>query len=229
MNARPKKATGATSYVSSGSDSAQSWENAGEVSYSISHESQLLTLSTKEFIFCDTCGFAQPLDQGRPSKHEDPRSGKLCSSAFLDRYYLGHEFKTDVIRLKFKTSVARCICGEPDCLGSLDSAAAAIVMAAARTLGISTTDLNTSVQRFGTDANYINIFDTTPGGIGLTLAISQRLMEILRVAVQISNDCPNCQPDISCYICLRNYGNQRRHDHLARNVARDLILELLGN
>jgi superfamily II DNA/RNA helicase len=227
MNARPKKATGATSYVSSGSDSAQGWESAGEVSYSISHESQLLTLSTKEFIFCDTCGFAQPLDQGRPTKHEDPRSGKSCSSLFLERYYLGHEFKTDVIRLKFNSSATKCICGEPDCLGGLDSAAAAIVMAAARTLGISSTDLNASVQRFDIDANYINIFDTTPGGIGLTLAISERLMEILRVAVQISNDCPNCQPDTSCYVCLRSYTNQRRHDHLSRRFAAQIVLSLL--
>lgn len=227
MNARPKKATGATSYVSSGSDSAQDWENVGKLSYSISHESQLLTLSTKEFIFCDTCGFAQPLDQGRPAKHEDPRNGKLCSSPFLSTYYLGHEFKTDVIRLKFKMMSARCLCGEPDCLGALDSAAAAIVMAAARTLGVSNTDLNTSAQRFGMDASYINIFDTTPGGIGLTLAISERLKEILRVAVQISSECPNCQPDTSCYVCLRSYTNQRRHDHLSRRLAGEIILQLL--
>lgn len=228
MNARPKKATGATSYVSSGSDTLQAWENAGQVSYSISHESQLLTLSTKEFIFCDTCGFAQPLDQGRPAKHEDPRNGKLCSSTFLAPYYLGHEFKTDVIRLKFKGNLTRCICGEIDCLGSLDSAAAAIVMAAARTLGISNTDLNSSVQRFGSDANFINIFDTTPGGIGLTLAISERLKEILRVAVQISTDCPNCQPETSCYACLRTYANQRRHDHLNRRHAGEVLMNLLN-
>jgi ATP-dependent helicase YprA (DUF1998 family) len=188
----------------------------------------LLTLSTKEFIFCDTCGFAQPLDQGRPAKHEDPRNAKVCSSTFLAPYYLGHEFKTDVIRLKFKTGIIRCICGEPDCLGGLDSAAAAIVMAAARTLGISNTDLNSSVQRFGPNTNYINIFDTNPGGIGLTLAISERLKEILRVAVQISTDCPNCQPDTSCYVCLRSYSNQRRHEHLSRGTAGKQILDLLN-
>ena len=120
-----------------------------------------------------------------------------------------------------------CICGEPDCLGNLDSAAAAIVTAAARTLGISNTDLNASVQRFGADANYINIFDTTPGGIGLTIAISERLKEILRVAVQIATECPNCQPNSSCYACLRSYANQRRHDHLCRALAGEVVLALL--
>ena len=226
MNSRPKKASGATSYVSSGKDANQNWQDLGPVSYSISHESQLLTLSTKEFIFCDTCGFAQPLDQGRPPKHEDPRSAKTCKSAFLAPYYLGHEFKTDVIRLKFEGNTTRCICGEPDCLGSLDSAAAAIVMAAARTLGVSNSDLNSSVQKFGNESSYINIFDTTPGGIGLTIAISERLRDILRFALRISNDCTNCQPNSSCYACLRSYSNQRRHDHLSRDGADQVISRL---
>jgi hypothetical protein len=228
MNARPKKSTGATSYVSSGSELAQTWAEIQNVSYSISHESQLLTLSTKEFIFCDSCGFAQPLDQGRPTKHEDPRSGKNCSNAFLIPYYLGHEFKTDVIRLKYNQSPKICVCNDPECLGSLESAAAAIATAAARTLGVSNMDLNSSVQRIGGNASYINIFDTTPGGIGLTMAISERLIEILGIASKIASDCPICQPNNSCYACLRTYSNQRRHEHLTRSQAMDVVLDLLS-
>ena len=179
MNARPKKASGATSYVSSGNEGDQHWKPVGKVSYAMSHESQLLTISTKEFLFCDTCGFAQPFDQGRVSKHDDPRTGKICKSNFLQNFYLGHEFKTDVIQLRFSGSLASCACGEIDCLGALESTAAAVLSATARTLGISSSDLNSSVQSFNSNLNYINIFDTTPGGIGLTLSISQRLNEIL--------------------------------------------------
>lgn len=227
MNARPKKATGATSYVSSGDSGDRTWKSSGQLRYSMSHESQLLTLSSKEFQFCDTCGFSQPLEQGRVTKHEDPRSGKECKSVFMQNFYLGHEFKTDVIQLKFSGSLAPCSCGESECLGSLESAAAAFVTASARTLGISNSDLSSSVQRFSTGDNYINIFDTTPGGIGLTLAISERLSEILRVAVQITIECPNCREDSSCYACLRSYSNQRRHDHLVREKARAVLLSLI--
>ena len=131
-----------------------------------------------------------------------------------------------MIRLKFEGNTARCICGEPDCLGSLDSAAAAIVVAAARTLGVSNSDLNSSVQKFGNESSYINIFDTTPGGIGLTIAISERLEGILNHALRISNDCTNCQANSSCYACLRSYSNQRRHDHLSRNGADQVISRL---
>lgn len=228
MNARPKKASGASSYVSSGDAKDLSWKPAGPISYSVSHESQLLTLSAKEFLFCDTCGFARPLDMGRVTKHEDPRTSKECKSTFMQNFYLGHEFKTDVIQLRFKSQPKTCACGEPDCLGAIESAAAAIVMAAARTLGISSSDLNSSVQSFATGDSYINIFDTTPGGIGLTIAISERLQEILRVATQVVIECPNCSDDTSCYACLRNYNNQRRHDHLIRTAARDELLGLLN-
>lgn len=228
MNARPKKASGATSYVSSGDQNDKSWKTTGTLSYSMSHESQLLTLSTKEFLFCDSCGFAQPFDQGRVAKHEDPRNGKECKSVFLQTYHLGHEFKTDVIQLKFPGMPPRCSCGESDCLGAIESAAAAFVTAAARTLGISNSDLNSSVQSFSTGDNYINVFDTTPGGIGLTLAISERLSEILRVAAQITIECHNCREDSSCYACLRSYSNQRRHDHLVRSKAREVLVKLIG-
>jgi ATP-dependent helicase YprA (DUF1998 family) len=227
MNARPKRASGATSYVSSGSEGDRDWNPVGKVSYSMSHESQLLTISTKEFLFCDNCGFAQPFDQGRVTKHDDPRNGKTCKSNFLQSFYLGHEFKTDVIQFRFAGKLSNCTCGEIDCLGALESTAAAVLAAAARALGISSSDLNSSVQSFNSSLNYINIFDATPGGIGLTLSISERINEILELAMRIVNDCHNCREDSSCYACLRNYGNQRRHDHLIRSVARETILALM--
>ena len=228
MNARPKKASGAMSYVSSGKSSESDWKSSGAVDFSISHESQLLTLSTKEFFFCDTCGFAQPVEKGRFTKHDDPRVGKECKSTFIEKFHLGHEFRTDVIQLRFSGSIPNCSCGDIDCLGALESAAAAFVSAASRTLGVSSSDLNSSVQKFQSGQNYINIFDTTPGGIGLTISISERLKEIIREAAQLSIDCGNCREDASCYACLRSYTNQRRHDHLVREGARHVLLNLLA-
>lgn len=228
-NARPKKASSATSYVSSGTLDKEEWKTAGVVDFSISHDSQLLTLTSKEFFFCETCGFSQLVDMGRFQKHNDPRNDKECKSTFVQKFYLGHEFKTDVIRLRFSGSIPQCICGESDCTGSLESAAAAIVTAAARTLGISNADLNSSVQRFGGSSNFINIFDTTPGGIGLTIAIGERLKEILRVALQLTIECSgDCPEGASCYSCLRSYINQRRHDHLARGKAKEVLTNLLA-
>ena len=226
VHSRPRRASGSTSYVSSGSDSDTNWINGEKYSHSVAHDSQLLTITTKESVFCKTCGYAQPMEQGRPRSHRDPRSGRDCLTTSTSPIYFGHEFKTDVFRLKFNRDVAPCICGETDCLGTLESAAAALVTGAARVLGVANNDLNSSAQRYTTGESRINIFDTTPGGIGLAVAISERLDEIFGQSLKVVKDCPNCDQASSCYTCLRSYSNQRKHDHLTRKQAQILIQSL---
>ena len=225
-NAKPRRVSGSSSYVSSGSEDDANWIDESKFSYSVAHDSQLLTITTKEFLFCKTCGYAQPIEQGRPRSHKDPRSGNDCSTTATSPIYFGHEFKTDVFRMKFIQNSVPCICGEVDCLGSIESAAAALVTAAARVLGVANSDLNSSAQRYTTGEARINIFDTTPGGIGLAVAISERLDEIFAQAKRILRECPNCDEDSSCYTCLRSYSNQRKHDHLVRKHASLVLGEI---
>ena len=227
VNSKPRRATGTTSYVSSGSDADTNWIYKEKFGLSVAHDSQLLTITTKESIFCKKCGFAQPLDQGRPREHDDPRTGRKCTATTPPvPIYFGHEFKTDVFRLRFTQPLETCQCGELDCLGSLESASAALVSGAARTLGVSNGDLNSSVQRYVSGECRINIFDSTPGGIGLAIAISERLEEVFVQAVKLAQECPNCDENSSCYTCLRGYSNQRRHDHLVRSQASKLLQSL---
>ena len=220
LNSRPRKASGTTSYVSSGSESDQDWVSAGKFSYSVSHNSQLLTITSKESLFCRTCGFAQPLDQGRVRTHEDPRNGRTCTSTnppFPIRF--GHEFKTDVFRMRFSGVKELCVCGDQDCLGSLDSASAALISGAARILGVANTDLSGSTQHYGNGENRFNIFDTTPGGVGLSTAIGERIEEVIQSSIAMVSNCQNCDENSSCYACLRSYSNQRKHEHLTRKQA----------
>lgn len=226
VNSRPRRASGSTSYVSSGSDTDTKWTTARNYAYSVAHDSQLLTITTKESLFCKVCGFAQPMDQGRPRNHKDPRTDRDCSSTMTTPIYFGHEFKTDVFRLKFNHNITPCICGEADCLGTLESAAAALVSGAARTLGVANNDLNASAQRYSTGESRINIFDTTPGGIGLAVAISERLDDVVAEAIRVVEKCPNCDENSSCYTCLRSYLNQRKHDHLTRIQAQAVLVGL---
>ena len=226
MNSRPHGASGSISYVSSGRESDSDWVKNGNLSLSVAHDSQLLTVSSRESLFCNACGYARPGDQGRVTKHNDPRSERPCNSkAPLTRIYFGHEFKTDVLRLKFNCNFGSCDIGDLDCLGPLESAASALVSGATRVLGIASSDLNSSVRRLSTGENRLNIFDTTPGGVGLAVSLSQRIAEVLDEAKSILRNCPNCSELSSCYSCLRNYSNQRRHEHLIR--ARGL--EVLSN
>jgi len=228
LNSRPRKASGTTSYVSSGSESDQDWISLGKFSYSISHDSQLLTITSKESLFCQTCGFAQPLEQGRPQKHEDPRNGRTCNATkplFPIRF--GHEFKTDVFRLRFSGEKELCICDDPDCLGALESASAALISGAARILGIANTDLSGSTQHYGNGENRLNIFDTTPGGVGLSTSIGERIEEITQLSILLVSGCQYCDLDSSCYACLRSYSNQRKHEHLTRKQAIATLQKLI--
>ncbi len=228
LNSRPRKASGTTSYVSSGSESDQDWVLMGKFSYSISHNSQLLTITSKESLFCRTCGYAQPLDQGRPRSHDDPRSGRTCTSTtppFPIRF--GHEFKTDVFRLRFLGKRELCICGDVECLGALDSASSALISGAARLLGIANTDLSGSTQHYGSGENRLNIFDTTPGGVGLSVAVGDRIEEIIQSSISMVENCQGCDESSSCYSCLRSYSNQRKHDHLTRSQAIDILRKLV--
>ena len=228
LNARPRRASGTTSYVSSGTESDVDWVSMGKFSYSVSHNSQLLTITTKESLFCRTCGFAQPLELGRPRSHEDPRNGKSCTATtppFPIRF--GHEFKTDVFRMRFSGKRNSCGCGDIECLGPLDSACSALITSAARILGIANTDLNGSTQHYGNGENRVNIFDTTPGGVGLSLAVGDRIEEIIQTSILLVQNCQGCDFESSCYACLRTYSNQRKHEHLIRTASLDILLDLI--
>lgn len=227
INSRPRKATGINSYVSSTNESDVNWITTDKFEYSVSHNSQLLTITAKELLFCYTCGFAQPLEKGRTREHLDPRNNKTCSSTRPPSpIYLGHEFKTDVFRIRFEAPLPECECGDADCLGALDSTAAAMVAGAVRTLGVSTSDINASIGKHGLAKNRINLFDTTPGGVGLAIALGERVEEVLQNALNVAKQCPNCNSDSSCYSCLRNYYNQKKHDHLIRRNALEILTEL---
>jgi hypothetical protein len=228
LNSRPSRASNTTSYVSSGSELDLDWVQLKKFSYSVSHNSQLLTITSKESLFCSACGYAQPLDQGRTRSHDDPRNGRACTSTrppFPIRF--GHEFKTDVFRLRFSSLRDLCICGDSECLGPLDSASSALISAAARVLGIANTDLSGSTQHYGTGENRFNIFDTTPGGVGLSIAVGDRIEEIIQTGIQIADNCVGCDVNSSCYSCLRSYSNQRKHEHLTRRQASEILNRLI--
>jgi ATP-dependent helicase YprA (DUF1998 family) len=112
-----------------------------------------------------------------------------------------------------------CLCGDVDCLGSLDSASAALISGAARILGVANTDLSGSTQHYGNGENRFNIFDTTPGGVGLSTAIGERIEEVIQSSISMVSNCQNCDENSSCYACLRSYSNQRKHEHLTRKQA----------
>ena len=228
---KPRKVAPTKTYLSSTSIDDNQWIPRGErINFSISREAKLLTLSTMIFWFCKTCGYAasqvaaQP--RNRQATHKDPRRDFDCSG-LLDRLTFGHEYQTDVFRMKLKSNLdLQCVCEDPVCQGPIDSLAAALTAGAVRVLGVAPTDLASSATgAHGSNSKNLMLFDTTPGGSGLSQSIAERLEEIVVAAKRMTESC-ECDIDSSCYSCLRNYRNQSKHEHLARKLAISYLFEM---
>jgi hypothetical protein len=227
---RPRRIASSKTYLSTASGEDANWNFRNQhLSTSVSRDARLLTLSNSSYHFCSSCGFASPIPTRRAAranppaaKHQDPRREQECTSkSQLKRTTFGHEYVTDVLRIKFSMeSLPNCVCGDLSCLGALESAAAALVSGAVRTLGIASFDLNSAVNsKNRTNEHRLMLFDTTPGGAGLAQAADERLGDVITEAIKLSLECQDCSEDSSCYSCIRTYGNQWRHEHLTRMSA----------
>ena len=227
---RPRRIASSKTYLSTASGEDANWSFRNQhLSTSVSRDARLLTLSNSSYHFCSSCGFATPIPTRRAAranppaaKHQDPRREQECTSKTqLKRTTFGHEYVTDVLRIKFAMeSLPNGVCGDISCLGALESAAAALVSGAVRTLGIASFDLNSAVNsKNRTNEHRLMLFDTTPGGAGLAQAADERLEDVISEAIKLSLECQDCSEDSSCYSCIRTYGNQWRHEHLTRMSA----------
>ena len=167
------------------------------------------------FYICRSCGAHMTGPRG---EHKSP-SDSACSGR-LERFSLGHELVTDVVRLQF-----------PQLTGEWDaySLAYAVLLGAAETLDVPDTDLNTTITG-GSNAgeSAIVLYDNVPGGAGLVAQLEQGSVfgEMLRNARERVQD--NCGCDSSCYGCLRSYRNQFAHPYLEREKALKFLDAALG-
>ena len=153
------------------------------------------------FYICRSCGAYMT----RPSGKDKSPSAYECQDA-LERFSLGHELVTDVVRLQF-----------PQLSGRWEaySLVYAVLLGAAETLDVPGTDLNATITGgIGPDESAIVLYDDVPGGAGLVPQLERESVfkEMLRNARERVQG--NCGCDQSCYGCLRSYRNQFAHPHL---------------
>ena len=165
----------------------------------------------KGFFICRSCGAHMTGPRG---KHKSP-SGSECTGT-LERFSLGHELVTDVLRLQFPQ-----LCDEWDAY----SVAYAVLLGAAETLNVPDTDLNVTITGDGASGeSAIVLYDNVPGGAGLVAQLEEE--EIFRGVLRGAQERVqgNCGCDSSCYGCLRSYRNQFAHPHLDRNSALRILM-----
>ena len=162
------------------------------------------------FHICRSCGSHMT---GPKGKHTSP-SDSECRGT-LERFSLGHELVTDVVRLQF-----------PQLHGEWDaySVAYTVLLGAAETLDVPDTDLNVTIARGDNPGeSAIVLYDNVPGGAGLVAQLERESVfdEVLRNARKRVQG--NCGCDSSCYGCLRSYRNQFAHPYLDRNRVLEIL------
>ena len=163
------------------------------------------------FYICRSCGSHMAAPQ---AGHKSPSDSDCMGT--LERFSLGHELATDVVRLQFPM-----VHGEWDAY----SVAYAVLLGAADTLEVPDTDLNVTIaggERPGESA--VVLYDNVPGGAGLVAQLEQEevFANVLRSATERVQG--NCGCDSSCYGCLRSYRNQFAHARLDRLRALEILI-----
>ncbi|HUI29710.1 MAG TPA: DEAD/DEAH box helicase [Candidatus Acidoferrales bacterium] len=178
------------------------------------------------FYICTACGKGEKhLTKKLIKEHLSPL-GLKCSGQWTGQVSLGHEFETDVVRVKFLLQPE-----ETDLIWFGYSLAYALVEGIADILEVPSSDLNATVGHVD-DVGAIPpiiLYDNVPGGAGLVARIEDKTMlgEALRTAYERVSQC-TCGENESCYTCLRNYRNQFAHEHLRRGPVAKYLDQLLS-
>ena len=162
------------------------------------------------FYICRFCG----AHMAKPQREHKSYADSKCTRT-LEKFSLGHELVTDVVRLQF-----------PQLHGEWDaySVAYAVLLGAAETLDVPDTDLNVTITRGDNpDESAIVLYDNVPGGAGLVVQLGRERVfdEVLRNAGKRVQG--KCGCDSSCYGCLRSYRNQFAHPYLNRNRVLEIL------
>lgn len=170
------------------------------------------------FHVCSQCGWADVVEGKAPKTHNNPLTHEKCTGV-LENRALGHHFMTDVLQLRFSLPIQ----GE----SVIFSLLYAILNGACEEMEIPRSDVDGLIFYQDGEPSFL-LYDTTPGGSGHVEMIHNHLRQALENAYQRVAHCEGCQPDTSCYSCLRGYTNQKWHDILVRGAAADLLARLLG-
>lgn len=180
-----------------------------------------------EFKVCDICGFAIIGDERAPKPHKTPWHSD-CPGR-LKRVSLGHEFKTDILKIILEgySNVDQ---------GFWLSLLYCLLEGASQSMEIDRQDIDGVLYPFAGDRTRpaIILFDNVPGGAGHVRRIAERdqnFTAILEAALSKLENCDCGEPErnTSCYGCLRNYQNQFCHGVLSRGPVIKFLQSVLGH
>lgn len=159
--------------------------------------------------------------------------GRIECKGKQERVALASVFQTDVLQIRISAfATPTVISGAGRTFWT--TLAAATSPAACELLRIDPSDLEVKFRSIS-DADHrgeLLLFDTVPGGAGLVQRIRGELPAVLGAAKEVLKNCPNtidCGPKLSCYACLRTFGNQLDWQFLSRESPLPWLGSLVGD
>ncbi|MEG3439468.1 DEAD/DEAH box helicase [Pannus brasiliensis CCIBt3594] len=165
--------------------------------------------------------------------HNHPLTGKVCSGSY-DYLHLGHEFRSDLLKISFDRSVV----GDRPLYSSADtdgeglafwrSFLYAFLAAAAETIDVPRNELDGLCKPADDRSGMAElvIYDNVPGGAGYSQQIARAFGKVLEKTLGLADSC-TC--DTSCYDCLRTYTNQTFHAELNRHAVVEFLKPLVNS
>lgn len=171
------------------------------------------------FSVCEQCGFVQTSFDKNTSKGHKTYSNRQCGGKLV-KCYLGHHFVSDALVLNFPIRVGM--------VPEYESILYAIIEGVSKCLEIDRREIGGAVWKNGDTSGFnIALFDTVPNGAGHVKRMTDRIVDILKTALEkVSGQC-GCGEETCCYGCLRNYDNQTYHDTMSRGRAKQYLTWLL--
>lgn len=175
------------------------------------------------FKVCFSCGYAVLGNEKIKSPHQTPWK-TTCPNKRLTHVHLGHEFKTDILQLRFNNYSNSDV-------GFWYSLLYAILEGTSQALDIDRQDLDGVLYHSSGDLSKpdLVLFDDVPGGAGHVkrIAENKKLLPYILETSRNKMDLCDCDEQTSCYGCLRSYKNQFVHDILRRGPIIKFLTDIL--
>lgn len=192
------------------------------------------------FLYCPACGRTEPtgwsegkLASSKPHPRPYPDHGKqpeLCDGRGR-AIVLGHEFLTDIALFSFKLGPELHVpAGSTAGRIVLTTISEALSVAAAGLLDVDAADIGgghrAALNEGGARGSEVEVFlyDTAPGGAGFVRAAAREPEKLLKLALDLLEDC-KCSS--SCYACLRSHKNRWDHADLDRHLGASFLRHIL--
>lgn len=222
---KPKKTySGDYNYIGEGTNNNDEISFNNYVFIESAKDDTLLVMNTNPFFKCPYCGYTEldkkAMGNNKKKKHKNC-NGFDCTSEILEKTALGHQFKTDVVKIKIAGLVER---------KKALSTMYALLEGISEAFDIERKDINAILNKNDDGWYEIIVFDNVPGGAGHV----KRMLdpEGLKLAFKMAYNKVNmncCDEESSCYNCLRNYNNQKVHKDLKRRFAKEVLKDIIDN